>query len=88
MPLKNWILFLTLHTTKRLVYYRDGNKDSFIRHAANFQEIESTLSALSRRMESNFDNFTYPLSYLAMHIATGEILGYTNTFDLQVKKTR
>ena len=77
----------TLNATKLLVYYRDGNKDTFIRYAVNFQEIESTLSALSRRMESNFDNFTYPLSYLAMHIATGEILGYTNTFDLQVKKT-
>ncbi|MGE8292576.1 MAG: hypothetical protein ACN6ON_12890 [Sphingobacterium sp.] len=76
-----------LNTTKLLVYYRDGSKDTFIRHAINLQEIKSTLSTLSHRIKSNFDNFTYPLSYLAMHITTGEILGYTNTFDLQVKKT-
>lgn len=75
-----------LNATKLLIYYRDGGQETFIRHAVNFQEIKNTISALNLRMESNFDNFTYPLSYLAMHISTGEILGYTNSFDLQVKK--
>lgn len=78
----------TLATSKVLIYFRGGGKESFVQRAEGMQAIKSLIGSYNKERLREDNLYDYPLYYLASNLHDNSVLRYNYSFNFLQKEER